>query len=57
MAIAPSACTESGPPLKMMPVGAFAAISAILGYVFAGYGPGWFGAENAVSAAGVCMPE
>ncbi len=31
----------------------FAAISAILGYVFAGYGPGWFGSDNAVSAAGM----
>ncbi|MBX2805495.1 MAG: metal ABC transporter permease [Hyphomicrobiales bacterium] len=31
----------------------FAALSAILGYVFAGYGPLWFGAENAVSAAGM----
>lgn len=32
---------------------AFAALSALLGYVFAGYGPLWFGAENAVSAAGM----
>ena len=32
---------------------AFAALSAILGYVFAGYGPRWFGKENAVSAAGM----
>ena len=32
---------------------AFAMISAVLGYVFAGYGPLWFGAENAVSAAGM----
>ncbi len=32
---------------------AFATLSAILGYVFAGYGPLWFGAENAVSAAGM----
>ena len=31
----------------------FAATSAVLGYVFAGYGPLWFGAENAVSAAGM----
>ena len=31
----------------------FAAISAVLGYVFAGYGPLWFGAVNAVSAAGM----
>jgi manganese/zinc/iron transport system permease protein len=31
----------------------FATVSAILGYVFAGYGPLWFGAENAVSAAGM----
>jgi manganese/zinc/iron transport system permease protein len=31
----------------------FATLSAILGYVFAGYGPLWFGAENAVSAAGM----
>ena len=32
---------------------AFATLSAILGYVFAGYGPLWFGAQNAVSAAGM----
>ncbi|MEM8958601.1 MAG: metal ABC transporter permease [Pseudomonadota bacterium] len=32
---------------------AFAALSAVLGYVFAGYGPLWFGAQNAVSAAGM----
>ena len=32
---------------------AFAVLSAILGYVFAGYGPLWFGAQNAVSAAGM----
>ena len=32
---------------------AFATLSAVLGYVFAGYGPLWFGAENAVSAAGM----
>ncbi|WP_417804653.1 metal ABC transporter permease [Thalassospira lucentensis] len=31
----------------------FATISAILGYVFAGYGPGWFGSPYAVSAAGM----
>lgn len=31
----------------------FATVSAILGYVLAGYGPLWFGAENAVSAAGM----
>lgn len=31
----------------------FAMISAVLGYVFAGYGPLWLGAENAVSAAGM----
>ena len=31
----------------------FATLSAILGYVFAGYGPLWFGAQNAVSAAGM----
>jgi manganese/zinc/iron transport system permease protein len=31
----------------------FATLSAVLGYVFAGYGPLWFGAENAVSAAGM----
>jgi manganese/zinc/iron transport system permease protein len=31
----------------------FATLSAILGYVLAGYGPGWFGADNAVSAAGM----
>ena len=32
---------------------AFAVLSAVLGYVFASYGPLWFGAENAVSAAGM----
>jgi manganese/zinc/iron transport system permease protein len=31
----------------------FAAISAILGYVLAGYGPLWLGARDAVSAAGM----
>ncbi len=31
----------------------FAAISAILGYVLAGYGPLWFGLDNSVSAAGM----
>ena len=31
----------------------FAALSAIGGYVFAGYGPLWLGAQNAVSAAGM----
>ena len=31
----------------------FATLSAVLGYVFAGYGPLWFGARNAVSAAGM----
>lgn len=31
----------------------FAVLSAVLGYVVAGYGPLWFGAENAVSAAGM----
>ena len=31
----------------------FASLSAVLGYVFAGYGPLWFGLENAVSAAGM----
>lgn len=31
----------------------FATLSAILGYVLAGYGPGWFGLDNAVSAAGM----
>ncbi|GAA0779510.1 metal ABC transporter permease [Roseibium denhamense] len=31
----------------------FATLSAVLGYVFAGYGPLWFGAQNAVSAAGM----
>lgn len=31
----------------------FAAASAILGYVLAGYGPLWLGFENAVSAAGM----
>jgi manganese/zinc/iron transport system permease protein len=32
---------------------AFAALSAVLGYVLAGYGPLWFGARHAVSAAGM----
>ncbi len=32
---------------------AFATLSAVLGYVFAGYGPLWLGADNAVSAAGM----
>lgn len=32
---------------------AFAALSAILGYVLAGYGPLWLGGRNAVSAAGM----
>lgn len=31
----------------------FAVISAVLGYVLAGYGPLWLGGENAVSAAGM----
>lgn len=31
----------------------FALLSAILGFVFAGYGPLWLGGENAVSAAGM----
>ncbi|MGR3712678.1 MAG: metal ABC transporter permease [Shimia sp.] len=31
----------------------FAIASAVLGYVFAGYGPLWIGFENAVSAAGM----
>lgn len=31
----------------------FAVVSAILGYVLAGYGPQWFGLDNAVSAAGM----
>ena len=31
----------------------FALISAVLGYVLAGYGPLWLGFENAVSAAGM----
>ena len=31
----------------------FAVASAVLGYVFAGYGPLWFGGTNAVSAAGM----
>ncbi|PVH27424.1 metal ABC transporter permease [Pararhodobacter oceanensis] len=31
----------------------FATASAIFGYVFAGYGPMWFSARNAVSAAGM----
>ena len=32
---------------------AFATLSAILGYVLAGYGPLWFGGQHAVSAAGM----
>jgi manganese/zinc/iron transport system permease protein len=31
----------------------FATLSAVLGYVFAGYGPLWFGGQHAVSAAGM----
>ena len=31
----------------------FATLSAVLGYVLAGYGPLWIGGENAVSAAGM----
>ncbi|MBT5944871.1 MAG: metal ABC transporter permease [Rhodospirillaceae bacterium] len=31
----------------------FATLSAVLGYVLAGYGPFWFGFEGAVSAAGM----
>jgi manganese/zinc/iron transport system permease protein len=31
----------------------FAVLSAVLGYVIAGYGPLWFGARNSVSAAGM----
>lgn len=31
----------------------FATVSAVLGYVLAGYGPLWFGAQNALSAAGM----
>lgn len=31
----------------------FAALSAVLGFVLAGYGPLWFGSEDAVSAAGM----
>jgi len=31
----------------------FAVLSAVMGYVFAGYGPLWFGSQNAVSAAGM----
>lgn len=31
----------------------FAALSAVVGYVLAGYGPLWIGAENSVSAAGM----
>ncbi len=32
---------------------AFATLSAVMGYVLAGYGPSWFGLDNAVSAAGM----
>ena len=31
----------------------FAVLSAVVGYVLAGYGPLWLGSENAVSAAGM----
>lgn len=31
----------------------FAVLSAVLGYVLAGYGPSWLGYDNAVSAAGM----
>lgn len=31
----------------------FATTAAVLGYVFAGYGPLWFGGQNSVSAAGM----
>ncbi|SMH53355.1 metal ABC transporter permease [Maritimibacter sp. HL-12] len=31
----------------------FAILSAVLGYTLAGYGPLWFGSQNAVSAAGM----
>jgi manganese/zinc/iron transport system permease protein len=31
----------------------FAVLSAVMGYVFVGYGPLWFGSQNAVSAAGM----
>ncbi|WP_150286696.1 metal ABC transporter permease [Rhabdaerophilum calidifontis] len=31
----------------------FAALAAILGYVLAGYGPGWIGSPHAVSASGM----
>jgi manganese/zinc/iron transport system permease protein len=31
----------------------FAVLSAVLGYVLAGYGPLWLGYDNAVSAAGM----
>jgi len=31
----------------------FAMLSAVLGYILAGYGPIWIGAENSVSAAGM----
>jgi manganese/zinc/iron transport system permease protein len=32
---------------------AFATLSAVLGYILAGYGPLWFGGQGAVSAAGM----
>ncbi len=32
---------------------AFATLSAVLGYILAGYGPLWFGAQGSVSAAGM----
>lgn len=39
--------------VQVMLSGALAVIAAIFGYVLAGYGPGWLGADNAVSAAGM----
>jgi manganese/zinc/iron transport system permease protein len=39
----------SGPVVRSV----FAAVSAILGYVLAGYGPLWLGAADSVSAAGM----
>ncbi|MEM7444013.1 MAG: metal ABC transporter permease [Pseudomonadota bacterium] len=44
--------TDSLPRQVWWSVG-FASLSAVLGYVLAGYGPGWFGSPHSVSAAGM----
>ena len=40
-------------PIQVLWSVVFATLSAVLGYVFAGYGPLWFGGRDAVSAAGM----